>query len=315
MGHSEAPKAEVNVGAWTKTARVEHQVRAIVITTGERILHCWESPEGDLTRQCGMCGATGTRWEHMNVDNGRCWHCGGDGHGKTIPGGLEEAIKRERRNWLADQRRERQRLAQVEARKTAARIWRAANPELVAELDALFDETAASITEEDKRSYCNDYPDPEPTIDTLVAYKAESLFGGRFRTLLECAIRVRDEFALEDATTAALPELLSAYQEAVRMRQSARYAPTSKGEKYTITGRVTVTWDIDGMYGWSRMFIIDGEGDHAGITVKCFSTAENMLALQRGDRVSVTGKVKKFQEYKDTPQTELGGRLTLRVHE
>lgn len=87
-----------------------------------------------------------------------------------------------------------------------------------------------------------------------------------------------------------------------RMEREARQAHSAHqgvvGEKWTGQLTVVFTTEFTTQYGVSHIYVFE---DGAGNTFKWMST--NRHEIKRGDRVTLTGKVKKHDEYKGCKQT------------
>lgn len=87
-------------------------------------------------------------------------------------------------------------------------------------------------------------------------------------------------------------------------REAANAAITylgTEGEKVTVTGVVTRAQIVHSTYGSSRMFVIDC-GAHV---IKTFTTAKWSEDVDEKDTVTVTGTVKRHEEYEGVKQTVL----------
>lgn len=230
---------------------------------------------GDLYTTCGFCNfhRPGCKAEYAGVYDGVCFQCAGHGLRKKV-GTVEAAAKVARRRQTDRARAERKRQEKEAAQVVARDEWVAANPELAARL--------AEVRQ------------------------AEDVPG----LVVEFAQRVTWQ-PLTEKQTAFAAELVDEYDEwvaAEAAKPPARYVgePGSK-DKVTVTGTVAVAMTVPGYaYGSSdKLVVIEGTGDDAGVTVKVVGSAAWLWEVERGDAVTVTGKVKRHTDYNGTPQTQL----------
>jgi hypothetical protein len=88
------------------------------------------------------------------------------------------------------------------------------------------------------------------------------------------------------------------------VRDAQRYAGV-EGGKVTVTGTVKVNAHVESRYGSSRLVIIEGTGDDAGVTLKTFGTSAWHYDVEVGDDVEVTATVKSHEVYGGTKQTSV----------
>lgn len=95
--------------------------------------------------------------------------------------------------------------------------------------------------------------------------------------------------------------------EAKQARLAAQRFAGEVGGKVTVIGKVVKNLSVEGNFNgrktYSRLVIVEGAGDDAGVTVKTFGTSEWHYAVEEGDEVVVTATVKAHETYRGTKQT------------
>jgi hypothetical protein len=231
---------------------------------------------------CRRCGGTGN-WGY-GPDNGRCFKCWGDGRGVEI--GTEAELTRRMKSWGTSCRTaSRKAEAEYNARQAEIAAWRAENAEMIAWATAL----VPSETAEDGTEWCNQY--------------------GR---KAGCFIRdIRDGITLDKGPTAYLTKVMINTRE----ENNTTCFIGTEGSKITITGTVTTATLTESDFGSNNLIIVTGTGTDEGAVVKFFSTAKAAWDAEAGDNVTVTGTVRKHEEYRGTRQTVIrlgrGGLITL----
>lgn len=83
------------------------------------------------------------------------------------------------------------------------------------------------------------------------------------------------------------------------------------GENVTVTGKVRFSRLQESFYGMTRKVIIESDAN----VITIYSTSKAVNALEVGDKVEITGKVKKHDEWSNEKTTQLGGRLKVKTFE
>lgn len=238
---------------------------------------------GRLLEACGRCEpAWSGSVEHFgHVYAGVCFECAGYGYRKAYDtqAALEKVLARRAKDKA---RRERKAEAERAAKQAARDEWAAANPEVAADLF-----TVAAVYAADDNAEINAF-------------------------LLEVAFKSTRQ-ALTDKQVEAVAPLAAAFlvdYPAGRLAEAAkakaqRYADEDASGKARVTGTVTVAMTLEGYYGPSRLVVVEGTGDDAGVTVKMFGTGQGLWDADRGDQVTVYGTVKDREVYRDVKQTVL----------
>lgn len=78
--------------------------------------------------------------------------------------------------------------------------------------------------------------------------------------------------------------------------------------KITVTAKVIVAMNVDSFYGITRMVVLKDENENV---IKLYSTAKSVYALNIGQELTITGKVKCHTHYRGEKQTTLCGRLKI----
>lgn len=243
------------------------------------------APNGRVYQFCGRCGGSGILEQFGHVYGGQCFECAWTGvSGKSYPD-IPAAQKTQRTRLVAAARKTRKAAEKVEAVEVAFLVWSAANRDLV---DLL---TALGSTADD--SFLFDMVNAVTNLRRPLTDK-------------QAAATVK---ALADRDTRE-----AAKAEAAAMQ---RYAG-NPGATVTVTGEVTYRdYFPSTNYGWSgtTLIIVTGTGTDEGVTVKLSGSGQALVGLERGDRVTVTGKVKDTAEYRDVKQTVIGPRPKIVVAE
>lgn len=117
-------------------------------------------------------------------------------------------------------------------------------------------------------------------------------------------------FEAAQATAAAEAEFAAAYDaaytEAARRAALVQGFLGEVGEKVAFTGTVKVAKYCAGSYNRSSSMFLVFTTD-AGQNVSGFSSSQTVFELGRGDRVSITAKVKKVESYQGQDQTVVTG--------
>jgi len=240
---------------------------------------------GKFYATCGYCDY-GVRTEFLHVDNGICFRCFGSGHGKLI--GTEADVIRHAKQRAARARRAaakreaeaERRLAELATKQAA---WDAAHPEaaaIVAAVEAMQEDGATSADAIAKYG--------ETAFD--IAYQGASVL-------------------LTDAQADLMVKAYAEHQAKLAKAAESRYMDVDEKAKVTATGTVVVYATYESNYGYTStlnaLVVIELDGEHEGVTVKTTGTGQTLYGWERGDRVTVTGTVKKFEEYQGTKQTVL----------
>jgi hypothetical protein len=223
---------------------------------------------------CGRCGGKGFLPWFAGIHGGVCYECNGLGvSGKLVEAKTLEVLEEKLRRWgrtvqLREAKREAERLAYVAQREADGAAWRAANADLAAWCEQATDEQA------------------EPVSDAV-------------RT-------VRIGFAPSAAEEGALRRRIAD----LAAKSTLRFLDAAIGERVSVTGTVRAAITCESTFGWrteySKLVIVEGTGEFAGMTFKFYSKAKLAWELERGDALVLGGEVKKFTTRDEVPQTELG---------
>lgn len=256
-------------------------------TTVEYVDPC-PGMKGDDTvvEDCGKCLGSGQvsygnvtfakNTGHGSVEARWCFDCNGTG----------KYVRKVKNIRSAERRRvneQNKAIAAAAEAKVAVDAWAAQHPTLAARLAAISSEC---------------------TEGTEAGWDAAKRYGN-FITDLAHQTSYRP---LSDAQVEAVTKALAEYDERTAADEakaaSQRHYGTT-GEKFTATGTVIVSMNVDGYaYGSiDRMVIIEGTGEFEGVTFKATGSGATLFDTERGDSVEFTATVKKHAEYKDTPQT------------
>lgn len=266
-------------------------------TTTEYVDPCPGMKGDDEVRStCGKCLGDGVvhygnvvfavRTSTGTVSRRTCFDCNGSG-----------VYVQKVKNIRAAARREHKRLVAVvaEQAENAARLveWNAAHPALAARLAAVHAEV---------------YIDSKNEEAIYAARNAGEAKYGAF--VMQMASDAAWKPLTENQAAAVVTALDKAEVKAAAAAtkaDAARYIDGVEGDKVEVTGTVVVSMSVDGFaYGsTSRMVVVEGTGEYAGITVKMTGAAASLYETERGDTVRITGKIKDFREYNGTPQTVL----------
>lgn len=233
--------------------------------------------DGDkrVYRLCSTCrNSSGFRPEYAGVLGGQCFHCNGTGvypYADTVELAqrkVRAAVKRAATTARKAQERAAARAVEISA-------WQEANAEIMAQIKecaALVDADARTSRDED--------------------------------LIIDFADRVTLTDPQIELAKAAMERIAAARAAKAQKVAAARYG-AEVNEKTTITGVIAVAMVVEGDYGSSRMIVVEGAGECAGITAKWTGTANAIWGLQKGETVTLTGTVKKHAEYQGIPQTVL----------
>lgn len=306
---------------------------AYVVTAYGSSHHFAEVEPGAWVAVCGRCGGTGELQEHRGVYGGVCFGCNRRGlRPDVFSGTVQErdafvyawALKQERKRVAAEKR-----AAREHAKRVAAwERWESANADLVAWCRSLtpdrieeYDEGRQSLedTREDAERL---YGEGETLVRSgqftegvhagrwwadfrsVERFEVFDSYGSRAAGLIQ---RVRKGFEPLDAQGTAL--LSKIMRSAVQAQATTRYAGPV-GAEVSVTGRVKRVKIVDSRYGsrWStsRMIVLEGTGEHAGVTVVAYSGSAAAKALEDGQEgVTITGTVAKHREYSGARETRV----------
>lgn len=234
---------------------------------------------------CGKCDAEGRPGgiSHFgHVFDGVCFQCGGTGHGAKV-GDLAAAAKRVRRRRQAQARAERKRQAEADAQAAEVGAWRDGHQALCARLDPI---AAREGAEQE--------------------YAARDEWGA---FLFDMASQAQHRPLTPKQAEAAWVALIrhDEQQAAEQAKRAGQRFHGEPGDKVTGAGTVTVAMGVETRYGYARLVVVEGDGEHAGVTFKAFGSGKSLYDVDRGDEVSLTGEVKAHEEYEGVPQTVLKG--------
>lgn len=253
----------------------------VELTEGDVVL----GPSGKAYEPCQRCGDfTGFISAHAGVFAGVCFGCGGRGYGKvheTLELAERAYTRRAKARAAAARRRDAKAAAERAAADAEFTAWVTANPDLAEALLPLAERWAPAKYDDHHGDYY--YAEPDERVDGW---------------LYAAALSVRNK--LVPAHADAIQGLLVAYLAEQQAKAATEYVG-QVGDTVTVTGKVTVTLPIDGMYGQSVLLVLtDGK-----VTAKTYTTAKWAWAAERGDTLTLTGTVKAQEEYEGTKQTVL----------
>jgi hypothetical protein len=291
--------------------------------------HQFAEVDGHWVEVCGRCGGEG-EMPYRHVHGGVCYGCDRTGLRPDIFSGTQEerdafvyawALKKDRAR-VADEKR----AARVRAqRERAWQRWAEENADLVAWCRSLVPD---SIDEYDahRQSLADTREEAERTYpgETLVRSGefTEGVHAGRWWADFHSVDRsevfnsyghraanlIKDVRAghepLDARGTALLTKIM---RSAVQAQETTRYAGPVDSE-VTVTGRVKRIKIVDGFSRWEtrRMIVLEGTGEHAGITVVTFSGSAAAKGLKEGQEgVTITGTVSRHREYSGARETSV----------
>lgn len=263
---------------------------------------------------CARCdrqaAAAGRINSYAHVLNGVCFSCNGAGVGRLVITGTEEEMtakvsKLIRSAARAAAKREAAHAAKVEASAAKVAAWRAAHPDVVA---------AAALVEADLGSLLNSAGQWDASAAEIAHYAATERWGG-FAVELVTSIDYVGREGLTEAQGAALiasvERTVAREAAAAARRAEARHAG-DLGELVEVTGVVEAATWVDTRYGLTRLVVVRGTGEHAGVTVKAFGKSKAMAAAEKGAAATLAGTVKENELRDGVAQTLLGrAKLTL----
>lgn len=237
------------------------------------------APNGKVFEACDRCANySGCIPTFGHVFAGQCFGCRGSGVGKahaSLEAAEKNLAKRAKARAAAERRRKAKSEAQAAEAKAEFDAWVAVNPELTKTLVELADQWAPRD------------------------WNGEELEQGIDGWLYEAATDVRNGQVPKHADT--IPALLAEHLKVKATKAASQYAG-EVGDVVTVTGGVKVAMVIDGKFGSSMMIVLS---DDVMLTVKFYTTAKWAWEVERGDVLTVTGTVKKLDEYEGTKQTVL----------
>lgn len=231
---------------------------------------------------CKRCAGTGNFG--YGPYGGVCYSCNHTGIGSEAV--TEAAMVETVRAWgMRVQGNARAEARRVAARRAEADAWRAANADLVTWAEAL--------------APVKTYPMPEYGPD---AVGEEFSMGARVDQYLST---LRNGWDLKTGEAAYLRAVMVKAVEREANGPQGVYGPNVK-TRFTMVGTVKTAMRLESDYDDrpDRMFlVIEGEGDHAGITLVTRSSAETVWGVERGQRIGITATVTEHGEYNGTLQT------------
>jgi hypothetical protein len=233
---------------------------------------------------CGFCSPTwsGSKTHYAHVFNAVCFQCNGRGYHRRYESRAKvEALVKRRKADRA--RAERKRAAEAAAKDAARAAWAEAHPDEAALLDGILATGQDSVE---------------------AAAAAEKRWGDFLWSL---AHQSQHRPLSEKQTAAVVPAVAR-----VAARESAAAAKAAAQRYYdgpkvaAAAGTVVTAITTNGYAGSSsRLVVVEGTGEHAGVTFKMFGTGVTLWETRRGDKVEVTGTVKAREVYEGTMQTVL----------
>ena len=292
--------------------------------------HEFADIDGTWAEVCGRCAGAGVLREHMHIHKGECYGCNRTGLRPDVFTGTEEQRDAFVLAWALKKDRERQRDEKRAAKIHAERVakwtrWADRNAELITWCLSLTPDSVeeyhesrqslADTREEAERLYGED----ETLVrsgqfdegfhagrwwgDFNVVYRSEvfNSYGHRAANLIT-TVREGDE-PLDARSTGLLTKVM---RNAVAAEATTRYAGPIDAE-VSVTGRVKKTMSVPGFNAWSpsrRMIVLEGTGEHAGITVTAYSGSKAAKSLEEGQEgVTVAGVVSKHKERSGARET------------
>lgn len=273
---------------------------------------------------CGRCDGAGSLPEYAHVFEGVCMGCNGRGlHGSTYA--TRSTLDAGMRRWAAKQHREAEaaaaKAAEERARAEAAyKRWADKNGDLIAWCKSLSPDSVDEYTDsrveiEDTREQAErlyhdneflirseqlqDGPEAGRWWANIGVTVREERFGSYGRRAGALIIDVRDGHALDAKQTGLLNFVM---RRAIEAQAVTRWAG-KEGDMVTVTGIVKRIAVERGDHGSYRRLVIEGTGEHAGITLKASSSAKAAKALEEGDTVTVTGTVSRTGAYNGARET------------
>lgn len=209
---------------------------------------------------CRRCGGEGQTPFYW-VDNGRCYDCGG--RGTTARESMTEEQARTRAGQLNRSR---------DARIAKKENERLATLQKRAEARAAFEAKHGELCEALRQSS-----------DGFLRRLQEAL--EQYGTLTEAQVA-----AGERAMAQARERFVKDAEKQLLGRPVGE-----PGDKVTVSGTIEQLTSIEGQYGTSRLVVLVTA---ERVTVKTFTTAGWAWEVDKGDTVTITGTVKKNEEYK-----------------
>lgn len=255
---------------------------------------------------CGFCDPTwsGSKSWAAHVLAGVCFQCNGAGtaaHRDDEAGAVKMVRNRIRARERAADKRE----AAAVAQAAALAAWREANAETIAMLAPIIADRPENDAREDGRFETEEAEDAYYT-----AVRAWEQTWGDFLT----SVAVQSQYrALSERQVAAIPNAVRramADREETAAREAAQRFYGVPGEKIAdVEGTVVVRSSYDTFYGGRAkatcLLVITGHGDYTGVTFKITGTAASLWTAEKGDTVTLSGKIKRHGVYEGTKQTEV----------
>lgn len=248
---------------------------------------------------CGWCDPhwSGSKFYYGHIAEGVCFQCNGAGT-RTHRDGEDAAVKLIRSRLRARTRAEAKR-EEAEARQAAEhRAWVEAHPEVVAALSEVL----------------ADRPEPSEGPMTTADYEANDewtkKWGGDYLTSMALQVQYRPLTERQAEHVVDAVARAKADHEAKAVREAAQRFHGVQGEKVTdAEGTVVVRSTYETFYAGPAelnvLLVITGHGEYEGVTFKVAGKGKTLWDAEKGDTVSLSGKVKRHAVYEGTKQTEL----------
>jgi hypothetical protein len=327
QGPALADLAKITEGTVTLGSGPTAVVRPSLVVVAYGSVHEF-ADMGAWVEVCGRCGGEGVtpfKWVHAGV----CFGCNRTGLRPEVFSGTREERDAFVYAWALRKDRERvadeKRAARAHAKRVAAwERWEGAHADLVAWCRSLTPDSTERILHdrcaiEDTREEAARCYAGEEIIDTprrlsdggpeagrwwarLGYWETAEYFDSYGHRVAGLIREVRRGFEPLDGKGTAF--LTAVMRRAVEAQSTSRYAGPVDAV-VSVTGTVRVVMSVDGWGGRSqRLIILEGTGEHAGITLKTYTNAGAAWELEKGQEgVTVTGTVSKHQERSGARET------------
>lgn len=244
---------------------------------------------GGYRRVCDVCDGTNFRPEYAGLYEGTCFPCKGTGMASgpaTLAQQRYRLRKRVTGHLSAQATREREYVERQQQAQEQRATMLAAHPEFataLAEFEAAV-EAAASTRAEHLAEFPGCHPaEADAVRRERAGRKVNWLCWEWFLDFRSVSPRRcnPERFVAEWRQTLAEPEAVYVGE---------------VGAKTTVTGTVAVVRSFETQWGYSCLFVLEGTGEHAGATVKWFSSARWLDEVNEGDTLTVTGTVKAHED-------------------
>jgi hypothetical protein len=328
QGPALADLAKVSEEPVTLGTGADAVVRPSLVVVAYGSVHHFADINGSWVEVCGRCGGEGVtpfKWVHAGV----CFGCNSTGLRPEVFSGTREerdafvyawALRKDRERVAAEKK-----AARVHAKRLAERQkWETANGELLAWARALTPDSTERVLHdhaviEDTREEAARCAPGEEVIDGPTRLTGEGPESGRWWARLgfyqvwedfgsyggKVARLIRDARSEYETLDARETAFLAAVMRRVSAAQATSRYAGDLDAVVSVTGRVKVVMSVNGWGGRSqRMIVLEGTGEHAGITLKTYTAAGAAWDLEKGQEgVTVTGTVSKHTERSGARET------------